>query len=78
MSQWADFYLRWTDELHTVPIEFEKLPVKHLKTAAFGHVPFIECHCKPHVRLSECGEYMIVNHRDPERGSMTDEGETLQ
>lgn len=80
MSKWADLYSRFDDNVHTVPVSLKKLP-KHTRQVhkhVFGHVPTIDCHCKPHVRFSDDGEYLVVNHRDPERGSCTVDLETLQ
>lgn len=68
MSKWGDIYSKYADEVHTVPLEPQKMPVTNLKDAAFGHVPFIDCACKPHVRFSSNGEYLVVSHRDVTRG----------
>lgn len=79
MSKWADLYTTYDDNLHTVPLDVAKRPAIHLvHKHVYGHVPFLECKCKPHVRFSECGEYLVVSHRDHERGSLTADQETLQ
>lgn len=79
MSKWADLYTKHDDAVHTVPMDTAKIPrLEHVHKHVFGHTPSIYCHCKPHVRFSEDGEYLVVNHRDQERGSMTADRETLQ
>jgi hypothetical protein len=78
MSKWAEIDSKWAPEVHTVPLDPKKMPTRFLKDAAYGHVPFINCHCKPHVRFSEDGEFVIVSHRDKERGACTPNLETLQ
>jgi hypothetical protein len=79
VSKWAEIDSKWHNEVHTLPIDPEKLPARFLRDAAYGHVPFINCHCKPYVSFSDDGEYVMVDHRDPERGSCTADGKsTLQ
>lgn len=79
MSKWADLYTTFNNYVHTVPMDVEKIPPMHkVHEHVFGHIPHLECKCKPHVRFSDDGEYLVVHHRDPERGSLTADRETLQ
>lgn len=77
MSHWADLYVPWTNEIHEMPINRDAPCIVkdgELHIATFGHVPFPQCHCKPTVRFSEDGEFVLVEHRDVERGGSADEG----
>lgn len=79
MSKWADLYTTFDDLIHTVPLDVSKRPPIHLvHKHVFGHIPHVECKCKPHVRFSDDGSYLVVSHRDHERGSLTADRETLQ
>jgi len=71
MSKWADIWSKYANEVHTVPLDPKKMPCTNLNEAAFGHVPFIECACKPTVSFGPDGDYLVVSHRDVERGGCT-------
>lgn len=79
MSKWADLYTTHDANVHTVPMDVAKIPPLELvHKHVYGHLPSIDCHCKPHVRFSQDGTYLVVSHRDHERGSLTANRDTLQ
>jgi hypothetical protein len=79
MSKWADLYTTHDDSVHLVPMDVLVIPeLDKVRDHVFGHLPTVLCPCKPHVRFSQDGEYLVINHRDHERGSLTPCGEILQ
>jgi hypothetical protein len=79
VSKWADLYTTHDDSVHLVPMDVLVIPaMDKVRDHTFGHLPTTLCPCKPHVRFSPCGDYLEINHRDHERGSMNAEGEILQ
>lgn len=79
MSKWADLYTLHDDTLHIVPMDVAQIPPRdRVSEHVFGHIPFTTCWCKPHVRFSDCGEHVVVSHRDHEKGSLTADREILQ
>jgi hypothetical protein len=79
VSKWADLYTTHDDSVHAVPMDVLEIPaLDKVRDHTFGHLPTVICPCKPHVRFSQDGDHLVINHRDHERGSMTADGDTLQ
>jgi hypothetical protein len=79
VSKWADLYTLHDNSVHLVPMDVLEIPpLEKVRDHVFGHLPLATCHCKPHVRFSSDGEYLVISHRDHERGSLTPCGEILQ
>lgn len=73
MSKWGAVDTPWTpNETHELPIDFkDRATVKHIRDAAFGHVPFSECWCHPTPRFD--GEDVIYLHQDRTLGGYVGE-----